>query len=381
MKKIKLARSLAGTTPQPDAALTLRSYFVDVPGSAPGTLNIAEDSDTPEMRLFEYDDEQVLQTAIATPEECTHYLNTSSVSWFDIQGLGDPSYWHRLRAIFNLHPLLLEDVVNVPQRPKVEAYDDQLLIVAHMTTLDPKKSRFILEQVSFVLEKNFLLTIQEEPDHDCFEPVRDRIRHHKGPIRKMGPDYLAYALLDAIIDGFFPVIEYYGDRIEKLENEVVDNPTRKTLAKIHRLRREILTLRRSVWPQRNMISALLRDCNIVISEEVQIYLRDCADHANQALDTLETFRELITSLMDVYLSSVSNRMNEVMKTLTVISTIFIPLTFIAGIYGMNFDPTRSPLNMPELQWYWGYPFIWLIMLLIALGLVYFFWRRGWFDRF
>jgi len=262
---------------------------------------------------------------------------------------------------------------------KVEEYDNQLLLISRMVT--PKRSGigFISEQVSFVLGKNYLLTVQEEAAYDCFGPIRDRIRTNKGAIRKQSSDYLAYALIDSIIDGFFPVLEAYGEQIEDLEDEVVVNPTRQTLEKIHSIKRDLLTLRRAIWPQRDAINALIRDGSDLISPEVQIYLRDCYDHAIQVLDMVETYRELASSLMDVYLSSISNRMNEIMKLLTVISSIFIPLTFIAGVYGMNFNPEASPFNMPELNWYWGYPLCWGLMIAIASVLVTFFWKQGWFE--
>jgi len=193
--------------------------------------------------------------------------------------------------------------------------------------------------------------VQEEPELDCFRPVRQRIRANRGTIRGQEADYLAYALLDALIDGFFPVLEIYGERIEALEDEVVESPTRQTLENIHQIRRELLNLRRSIWPQRDAINSLIRDSCELINREVQVYLRDCYDHIIQLLDIVETYRELAASLIDVYLSSISNKMSEVMKTLTVISTIFIFLTFVVGIYGMNFNPQVSPLNMPELNWY------------------------------
>jgi magnesium transporter len=285
--------------------------------------------------------------------------------------------------VFNLHPLTQEDVVNVPQRPKVEDYENQLVIIAWMVMLNPDSDNdsFYKEQVSLILGKHYLLTVQEEPKYDCFGAVRDRIRTNKGIIRKQGADYLAYTLLDAIIDGFFPVLEEYGERIDELEDEVVVNPTRKTLEKIYQIRRELLTLRRAIWPQRDAINALIRDGSNLISPDVRIYLRDCYDHTIQVMDMVETYRELTSGLMDVYLSSVGNKMNEIMKLLTVISSIFIPLTFIAGVYGMNFNTEKSPWNMPELNWYWGYPLCLALMVAIAGGLVFFFWRRGWFENF
>ncbi|MHC5724992.1 MAG: magnesium/cobalt transporter CorA, partial [Nostoc sp.] len=231
-----------------------------------------------------------------------------------------------------------------------------------------------------ILGKNYLLTVQEEPEHDCFEAVRSRIEKNKGTIRKQGADYLAYALLDAIIDGFFPVLELYGERIEELEEEVIVKPTPQTPQNIYQIRRELLQLRRAIWPQRDAINSLIRDGSELIGEEVRIYLRDCYDHTVQVMDMVETYRELASGLMDVYLSAVGNKMNEIMKVLTIVSTIFIPLTFVAGIYGMNFNTEKSPYNMPELNSYWGYPVCLAVMGAIAFGLLFFFWRRGWLQN-
>jgi len=374
MAKIRFRPLKAVTEPRID-------YFYDKPGSLPGTLSIEADATPPVINLIDYNQIDVTCKQVATPEECIPYLDSDSVSWVDVQGLGSENILQRLGQVFKLHPLILEDVVNVPQRPKVEEYEDQLVIIARMVI--PKESGvgFYSEQVSFVLGKHYLLTVQEEPEHDCFEPVRTRIRNNKGNLRKQRADYLAYTLLDAIIDGFFPVLEDYGEQIEALEQEVVASPTRQTLNKIYRMRRELLNLRRSIWPQRDAINSLIRDGSELITDNVQVYLRDCYDHTIQVLDMVETYRELTSGLMDVYLSAVSNRMNEVMKLLTVISTIFIPLTFVAGIYGMNFNTEISPWNMPELNWYWGYPLCLASMAAITAGLVSFFWRRGWFENF
>ncbi|HEY9736491.1 MAG TPA: magnesium/cobalt transporter CorA [Trichocoleus sp.] len=356
-------------------------YAYDEPGSLPGTLRIKADAVAPTIVLIDYNEADAVRVVVETPEECAAYLDTQSVSWIDLQGLGSEDIVRRLGRVFELHPVVLEDVVNVPQRPKTEDYEDQLVIVMHMAVALPNEGRYVREQVSLVLGKNYLLTVQEEPDYDPFEPIRSRIRQKKGSIRQRGADYLAYALIDAIIDGLFPVLEMYGERIEALEDEVIENPTAQTLAKIHQLKRELLAMRRSIWPQRDAIASLLRDDCPLISPEVQVYLRDCYDHTVQVLDMVETYRELASSLMDVFLSSASNKMNEVMKTLTVISTIFIPLTFIAGIYGMNFNPEASPFNMPELNWYWGYPLAWALMLAIACSLIFYFKQRGWFESF
>ncbi len=364
-------------TAEPDSYM---DYFFDQPGTTPGTLRIEEDAPPPIIVLIDYDEHQATRQTLQTPEECIPYLDTQSISWIDVQGLGDEDILNRLGQVFELHPLMLEDVVNVPQRPKVEDYEDQLLIISHMVTPNYEGGAFINEQVSFILGQHYLLTVQEEPQRDCFSPVRQRVKTSKGIIRKQGADYLAYALLDAIIDGFFPVLETYGEQIEDLENEVVLNPTRQTLEKIHKIRRELLGLRRAIWPQRDAINSLIRDGSDLISQEVRVYLRDCYDHTIQVIDMVETYRELASSLMDVYLSSVGNKMNEIMKILTVISTIFIPLTFIAGVYGMNFNPDASAWNMPELNWPLGYPLCWAIMLAIASSLIYYFWRKGWFNN-
>jgi magnesium transporter len=354
-------------------------YFYDRPGTTPGQLNLSAEAPPADLVLIDYDRDRATRISVSDPESIHEYLETHTVSWVDVLGLGNAATWSALSPIFNLHRLLVEDVVNVPQRPKIEHYQDQLLIIAIMVVLNPDGNGFTKEQVSLVLGKNYLLTVQEEPEEDCFHGVRQRIEIDRGIIRTQGADYLAYCLLDAIVDGFFPVLEYYGELIEELEDEVMVKPDRSTLSNIHKVRRELLTLRRAIWPLRDAINSLIRDGSDLISNEVQVYLRDCYDHTIQVMDMVETYRELATGLMDVYLSSVSNKMNEVMKLLTVVSAIFIPLTFIAGVYGMNFNHDKSPLNMPELNWYWGYPFCLFLMLTTAASLVFFFWKRGWFK--
>ena len=354
-------------------------YFYDRPGTTPGKLNVRADAPPADLVIIDYNCDRSDRFDIKDPTIISQYLETHTVSWIDVLGLGNQATWDALNSIFKLHPLLVEDVVNVPQRPKIEDYQDQLLIVAIMVVLNPDRSGFSKEQVSLVLGKNYLLTVQEEPEQDCFHGVRNRIECGRGIIRTQGADYLAYCLLDAIVDGYFPVLEYYGELIEDLEQEVMTNPDRSTLQKIYKIRRELLTIRRAIWPQRDAINSLIRDGSDLISHDVQIYLRDCYDHTVQVMDMVETYRELATGLMDVYLSAVSNKMNEIMKLLTVISAIFIPLTFIAGVYGMNFNPEKSPLNMPELNWYWGYPACLGLMAIVAGCLVVFFWKRGWFK--
>lgn len=355
-------------------------YYYDEPGEAPGTLDLEPDAPDPNIILIDYNTENATRLTISDPEECRPYLDTQSVSWVDVQGLGNQHTWDKLIDIYKLHPIAVEDIVNVPQRPKVVDYKEQLLMVAWMVMIYPDDGSLHKEQVSLVIGKNYLLTIQEEPDYDCFEPVRDRIRYSKGIIRGQGVDYLAYALIDTIIDEFFPVLEQYGEIIDDLEDEVVFEPTPKTLKKIYALRRELLTLRRAVWSHRDALNILIRDDNNLISSEVRIYLRDCYDHTIQLRDMVDTYREVAAGLMDIYLSSVSNKMNQVMKTLTVISSIFIPLTFLAGIYGMNFDTEKSPFNMPELEWYFGYPLCLSVMIITSAVQIYFFWQKGWFKN-
>ncbi|HLO46807.1 MAG TPA: magnesium/cobalt transporter CorA [Kamptonema sp.] len=356
-------------------------YFYDDPGALPGNLDLEPDAPAPDIVLIDYNEGTATRSHLTCPQNVVPYLDTASVSWIDILGLGNSETWRQMSEVFNLHPLAQEDVVNVPQRPKVVDYEDQLIIIAWMVMMKPNTEVFHKEQVSLILGRHYLVTVQEEPDYDCFGPVRDRIRTAKGIIRKQGADYLAYSLLDSLIDGFFPVLESYGERIEELEDEVVMNPNRQTLEKIYKIRRELLTLRRAIWPQRDAINSLIRDGSDLISPEVRVYLRDCYDHTVQVMDMVESYRELSSGLMDVYLSSVGNKMNEIMKLLTVISSIFIPLTFVVGVYGMNFNTEKSPFNMPELNWYLGYPFCWVMMIAIASSLVYFFWQRGWFDNF
>jgi magnesium transporter len=351
------------------------------PGTLPGTLNIPDDALPTELVLIDYSSDITHTTRLADPSDCRNVAKPGVVTWLDARGLGSEAILQGVRKTFHLHPLVLEDVVNVPHRPKIDFYQDQVLFILQMVRTKDSGSGIVGEQISFVLGKEFLVTFQEEPDWDSFEPVRDRIRRGVGKIRSQRADYLAYSLLDTIVDSFFPVLEAIGDTLEDLEDEVVENPTRATIEKIHRLRRGLMKLRRYIWPQRNVINSLIRDGGELISPDVRIYLQDVYDHIVQVVDILETYREIASSLMDVYLSSISNRMNEVMKLLTVISTVFIPLTFIAGVYGMNFNPDASPYNMPELHWYWGYFICLGVMALIAIVLIYLFWRRGWFENF
>jgi magnesium transporter len=285
-----------------------------------------------------------------------------------VDGLGDADTVRKIGETFGLHPLALEDVINVHQRPKVEPYEKYLFIVMQMLLAGEKLDT---EQLSLFLGGNFVLTFQEQPGGDCFAPIRDRIRKNHGTMRAAGPDYLAYSLLDAVVDYYFPVLERSGERLETVEQEVVTQPGRETVARIHEIKRDLLLLRRAVWPMREALNSLLREDTPFITRETRTYLRDCYDHSVRIIDILETDRETAFGLLETYLSSVSNRMNEVIKVLTIIATIFMPLTFIAGVYGMNFT------HLPELNWPWGYPLVLGLMAVIAAGMLLYFRRRRW----
>jgi len=338
-------------------------------GSRPGTLMISEDSPPPRITLIDYTMDGLTEREIDRVEELRPYLASPSVTWIDVVGLGDERVLRELAALFDLHPLLIEDVVNVPQRPKSEPYDNLHLYVSRMLHMGDEIT-VRPEQLSIILGRHFLLTFQERAG-DVLEPVRTRIRQGKGLLRQAGPDYLAYAILDTVIDSYYPLLEAVGDRLEELETEVIENPTDATIATIYRLKRDLLAIRRAIWPQRDAINSIVRDDHDLFTDQVRVYLRDSYDHCVQVMDVLESYREMAGGLLDVYLSSVNNRMNEVMKVLTVMASIFIPLTFIAGVYGMNFE------FMPELHKRYAYPMVWAIMLTVAGGMVWLFVRKGW----
>jgi magnesium transporter len=344
------------------------------PGTAPGTLTVDPEAPRPEIRLMAYGPERVIERTIADVEELREFVGKWPVCWVNVDGLGDRTTLERLAALFQLHPLAMEDVVNTHQRAKVDQFGDVTFIVTHMAELG---EHFEVEQVSLFLGSNFVITFQERPGWDCLEPVRDRIRRHVLRIRDAGPGYLVYSILDAVVDHYFPVLEAYGERLETLEDAIITHADRGTIADVHSVKRDLLYLRRAIWPQREAINALIRDEIPWVTAETQLYLRDVYDHAVRIIDLVETHREVCSDLMDLYLSSISNRMNEVMKVLTVISTVFIPLTFIVGVYGMNFDTAASPWNMPELEWYFGYPLCLALMVAITAGQFAFFKRKGW----
>lgn len=327
--------------------------------------------------LIDYCAEQLIEKELASIDEAIAYLEDDqpSITWIDIRGLGDRHTLERMGEIFHVHPLALEDVVNVPQRPHSDAYPDQQVVISRMVQLD-EAGNLQTEQLGLLFGEGYVLTVQEEASRDCLESVRERLRRGKGAIRRAPADYLVYALLDAVIDGFYPVLETLGERLEDLELEAASAP-RGASRKIHAIKRNLLDVRRAVWPQRDVVNGLLRDESPHVSKETRVYLRDTYDHVVQVMDMVETFREIASGLMDLYLSGVSNRMNEIMKVLTIISTIFLPLTFIAGVYGMNFDPAASPYDMPELKWRYGYPFALGLMAFSVICLLVFYRRKGW----
>lgn len=344
------------------------------PGASPGQVVSDPQACPTEIRLIAYGPAGFVEERLRDPEQIPPYLERYPVVWVDVDGLGNADAITRLGKVFNLHPLSLEDVVNVHQRPKVEAYPGYLFIVAVMVCCSPTLEQ---EQFSLFCGQNFVLTFQERPGGDSFEPVRQRLRAGRGLHRESGPDYLTYSLLDAVVDAYFPVLERYSERLEKLEEEVLSHPHQRLVRDIHDAKHDLLLMLRLVWPLREALNTLIRDPAPEIRDATRVYLRDCYDHSVQILDLLELYRELGSDLINLYLSNVSNRMNDIMRVLTVIATIFIPLTFIVGIYGMNFDPESSPWNMPELRMYYGYPVTWLVMLATAAGFLWFFYRKGW----
>jgi magnesium transporter len=344
------------------------------PGTHPGALRAPADAETTAIELLAYSETEVVERKGIKAEDVKPFLGKYPVIWVNVTGLADVSVFEKLRDDFKLHWLAVEDAFNIGQRPKVDEYDDHLFVVAR--ALDTHVTQMETEQLAIFLGQGFVITVQEHAG-DSFDPVRDRIRRGKGRLRRSGPDYLCYALIDSVVDSYFPVLESYGESLEKLEGEVVQVADRRLINRIHRMKRELLTIRRAIWPHREMVSTLAREDCEYVTPTTRIYLRDCYDHTIQAMDVVETYREIASSLIDVYMSSVSAKLNEIMKVLTIISTIFIPLGFIASVYGMNFRTENSPFNMPELNWYYGYPFALGLMTLVAFSLVFYFWRSGW----
>lgn len=341
-------------------------------GSRPGAFEVPADSHPTGIRAFLYEPGRCEERAVESVEDLLEIANDERVAWVDVEGLGDGSILRWLRDSLGVHQLAVADVANTGQRPKFEDYGDRDLIIAQVIGTDDEEG-VTIDQASLIVGPRFVISVLERP-LAVFDPVRERVRSGTSTVCKMGADFLAYALLDAIVDGFFPVLEELGEVLNDLEDEITTRRNPRTLPNLHAARRTLLALHRIMYRQRDALGTMLRAEEAPFSPPVRVYLRDAHDHAMQVLDMIESYREMAVGLTDIYLSSVSNRLNEVMQTLTVVSTIFIPLSFIAGVYGMNFE------NMPELHWPWGYYGALALMAVVAGGLVVWFWRRGWLRR-
>ncbi len=339
-------------------------------GLPPGTLVQIADAKEEEVKItvIDYDELRFDEAVVEDAAVCLELKDKPTVTWVNVDGVHRVDVLEDIGRCFGLHPLVLEDIANTDQRPKTEDFGDYLFVVFKM--LGYEGGEVATEQVSLILGPNYVLSFQER-EGDVFDAVRERIRNSKGHVRRMGADYLAYALVDAVVDNYFVILEQIGERIGVLEEMVAEDPKPETLQNIHDLKREMIILRKSVWPLREVVNALGRGDTPLVRKTTRIFLKDVYDHTIQVIDAVETYRDLLSGMLDLYLSTVSNRMNEVMKVLTVIATIFIPLTFIAGIYGMNFQ------FMPELSWHWSYPVVWLVMAAVATTMLIFFKRRKW----
>ena len=341
-------------------------------GVSPGSLiYVGDKTDEPvKISVLTYDKQKIREVTDVSVEDIPQVKDESAVTWINVSGIHDMEVIEAIGKRFHLHPLLLEDIANTQHRAKIDDYENYLFIVLKMIFSEPDSAQLQFEHICIVLGRGFLISFQER-EGDAFTSVRERIQKGKGRIRKSGAGYLAYALMDMVIDHAFLVLEQLGDDIEILQQEALDRPTRNTLAAIHEARHQAVLLRKSIWPLREMISGLLRGESDLIEGYVLIYLQDVYDHVIQEIDTIETYRDLLAGILDTYMSSVSQKMNEIMKVLTVMATLFIPLTFFAGVYGMNFT------YMPELDWRYGYPVFWALTAVIFVGMMVWFKTRKW----
>lgn len=345
------------------------------PGTMPGTLKSSVQPDF-SMLLVDYDSKTYTEKQNPAPEQCKSFINNPNPTWIHIQGAPSVETLHQLSGCFGLHRLHLEDILDEGQRPKVDIVDQQLFTVINLPRFDGKK--VVVSQVGLFFFGSIVISICSDTVNP-FTLVYERLRKAKGKLRQRGVDYLFYTLVDTVVDYGFPVLEGYAERIETLEEKLLDSPDASLLSDIHNLRRELLLLRRRLAPHREVINELLRDDSAVgVSESTQVYLRDCYDHTISILELLETYREMSSGILEIYLSSQSNRLNEVMRLLTIIATVFIPPTFLVGVYGMNFDPGAGALNMPELSWPYGYVGVWIIIVMLFIGMMLYFRKRRWF---
>lgn len=342
------------------------------PGQAPGTLHFTGEKrlENISMNLYDYDVEQLGEYDITEIEDSKPYLDSPSKTWINVCGLHDVDRLKHIWNYFELHPLIQEDIINTSQRAKIEEYPDHMYFVLRMMSFVEETGSLNVEQVSIVLSEDSVLSFQED-DFPIFEPVLHRLRNNAPRLRKEGPDYLAYALIDTIVDHYFKVMEKFGDEIEQLEDKILEHFDDSIPEQIHALRRKLIYFRKAIWPLRDSLNTLIREESHLISEDNKIYFRDVHDHLVQIIDGIENYRDMVLGMLDMYMSQVSNKMNEVMKVLTIIATIFIPLTFIAGIYGMNFE------YIPELSWDWGYFGVWGVMIMMTIGMVFYFRRKNW----
>ncbi|MDO9548359.1 MAG: magnesium/cobalt transporter CorA [Candidatus Marinimicrobia bacterium] len=343
------------------------------PGLPPGTLVYVGDNKNVKstITLFDYNSDRINEIEIRNPDELASCLADNAVSWINITGLNDLDLIEKIGEIFEIHPLVLEDVVDTDHRPKFEEYDDYYYSIVKMLTYDDKKKEMNSEQVSFIIGKNYLITFQEI-EGDVFNTIRERLRKNKGRVRREDSDYLCYTLMDAIVDNYFYVLETIAEETEQLEDILLKNADASVLQRIHQQKRQLIFMRKSVWPLREILNNIDRLESDLVKSSSKLFFRDVYDHTIQIIDTVENLRDIVTGMLDIYLSTVSNRMNEVMKVLTIIATIFIPLTFLAGIYGMNFQ------YMPELAWKFGYPMALAVMVSVGIVMLVFFKRKKWF---
>jgi magnesium transporter len=327
------------------------------------------------ISLVDYSEGQVTERSNITAQACAEFLHTPTITWIHIQGEFKPDVLRALGATFSLHALALEDVITSGHRPKAEVYDGQLFVILSRPVW--RDQGVVMEQVSIFYGEDLIISFYDGADPDPFQSVRKRLRQYNGWLRNRKSDYLFYDLIDVVIDAGFPLLEELGDRIENLEDALLDNPAKETLSELHQLKRDLLMLRRMIWPHREVVNDLMRGEFPLIQESTKFYLRDCYDHIVHIIELLEAYRDMTSSMLDVYLSSVSQRLNENMRLLTVIATVFMPLTFIAGVYGMNFDRAAGPWNMPELGWPYGYPLVLLVMFAVAVAMLIYFKRKKW----
>lgn len=366
--------------------LKLRKNKPLIPGSSPGMIHVGEDAHEPVISIHSFNKDHLDEISARDITDIKNQLNNfpDSRHWIHIKGYGNKQLMEDLAHHFSIHKLEMEDILNNHQRPKQEEHEGHIYIVTRMLYQKPNCD-MINDQMNIIIGKNYVLSMQEKYD-DLFEPVRIRLKTGKGLIRKSGSDYLAYALMDAIVDNYFPLIEKAGDQLDELEDELFISPSRQSLQKIQNTKRKLIVFRRAIFAERDKINDILRSSNDLISDSCKVYMRDTYDHAIQVMDLVENYKEITASMMDIYLSTVSNRMNQIMKVLAVISTIFIPLTFIVGVYGMNFAPKDEvtgqnyPLNMPELYAPYGYAGVWIVMLLIVILQLMLYYKKGWLTK-